>query len=199
MKNYFKGKIITYDIVLDEVKKLYSLHSAHILDEEKEQTMSFLLNLTSEEKIKFICKNIVSFNSYINKISDNNDTICNVCCYVGFFGLVENNFSVIQCLNICDLVLLSFFVSNFITHPDYPENILIPILSEKKILELVVEKEPKSLSLQEALLGDICTKFHNVNYEMSNVRSYVEKITTEDIENIRKENNEKLEEWSYMF
>ena len=159
MKNYFRGKIITYDDILNDLEKLFNLTDICVINEEKLHVLKYLRNLNDEEKKEFICKNIVGFNKKLNDGGYGMNSLANVFCYIGFIGLVENGFSLIKELDISEMALLSSYVFKFITHPDYEENIDLPFLTEKSILAAIVYKTPNNLKNQCHILSLVRKKF----------------------------------------
>ena len=188
MKNYFRGKIVTYDDVLNDLKTLFSFAYKGVVQNEREHVLNYLENLDDEEKKQYICKNIVDFNKRLNVGGYSTSSLQNILCYIGYIGLIENYFSVIQELNTEEIALLSNHVCMFVTHPDYPENIFMPFLSEKSILSSIVSRKPNSISSQDCLLTDAREKFFNMgNYNENEVVPYITSLSNEEILEINRE------------
>lgn len=183
MKNFFRGNKLEYEEVISGINSLSFLYHMSYMDEEKEHVVSYIESLDDEVKKDYICKNISNFNRTLNKYGLSTDILHNMFAYIGFIGLIENNFSLVEGLDIKEVVLLSSYVYSFITHEDYPENLRLPFLSEKMVLSTIVDREPENLSLQIAILDSVDQSF--TKSDGSNVREYVNSMTDDEISLLR--------------
>lgn len=182
MKNYFRGKIITKDVVINDLEKLFNLTSLGMVDDEKSHVLDYLTNLDDKEKEQYICKNIVSFNKQLNIGGYGMNPLANIFCYIGFIGLVENGFSLIKDLDMDEIALLSSYVYRFITHPDYPENINLPFLTEKSILSAITSRIPTSISYQCSILSSVEQDFiGSGSLNTKNIETYISNLSDDEI------------------
>ena len=183
MKNFFRGNKLNYEDVILGMKSLKFLYHLDYMNEEKDHVVNYIINLEDETKKEYICNNISLFNRTLNKYGLSTDIIHNMFAYIGFIGLIEKDFSLLQGLDIKEIVLLSSYVYNFITHKEYPENLRLPFLSEKMILSTIVEREPNNLQLQMTILDSVDHSFSK--NDGSNVINYVTSMTDDQVALLR--------------